>query len=429
MSAALTREDAAAPAGVRGRRGRGRVPHRHRLRALLRPRGRARPSQRLYELKGAPAGAPARGHVLRARARAAALPELDASAERAALAALLPGPVTLLLRQPPRGASRSPARRRRRHARPARARCLERRWRRSRRCACPVLQSSANLSGEPDARRLEEVPDSAAARAPTSCSTAASCRACPRRSSTCATTSSSGAGSVLREGALARDSVQASAPLSAPSRAARRRRRVAARLLASWQLPRLAPEVESTTGKRPANPPRAWASESSSPAQGERRVRAEPRLLQPPPRRGGSRDRRGAARRARAPAGHARDDRLGELRAARRARVPGLGAHEQVRRGLSGRAATTAAASGSTSPSSSRSTAPRRCSAPSTPTSSRTPARRPTPPSTTRCLQPGDTIMGLSLAHGGPPHPRHEASTCPGGCTTSSPTRSTARAA
>ena len=116
--------------------------------------------------------------------------------------------------------------------------------------------------------------------------------------------------------------------------------------------------------------------------------RAAAGLLQPPARRSRSRDRRGAGARARAPAAHARDDRLGELRARGGARVPGLGAHQQVRRGVSRAGATTGAASTSTSPSSWRSTAPRRCSAPSTPTSSPTPARRPTRPSTTRCCSP-----------------------------------------
>ena len=76
--------------------------------------------------------------------------------------ALLPGPVTLLLPNP-----RAPL--------PARVRpgeggadtlglrvpALERlRWPRSARRCAPVLQSSANLSGEPDARRLRDVPAS-----------------------------------------------------------------------------------------------------------------------------------------------------------------------------------------------------------------------------------------------------------------------------
>ena len=45
----------------------------------------------------------------------------------------------------------------------------------------PVLQSSANLAGGPDARRLDDVPAVDPRRARTSCSTAASCPACPRR--------------------------------------------------------------------------------------------------------------------------------------------------------------------------------------------------------------------------------------------------------
>ena len=58
-----------------------------------------------------------------------------------------------------------------------------------------------------------------------------------------------------------------------------------------------------------------------------------PRLLQRAAVGGRSRDRGVAPARARAPAGHARDDRLGELRAARDPRGGGLGAHQQVRRG------------------------------------------------------------------------------------------------
>ena len=57
-------------------------------------------------------------------------------------------------------------------------------------------------------------------------------------------------------------------------------------------------------------------------------------LLQPSACRGRSRDRRGARTRARPPAAHAGDDRLGELRPGRGAGVPGLGADQQVRRGV-----------------------------------------------------------------------------------------------
>ncbi|CAA9498133.1 MAG: Serine hydroxymethyltransferase, partial [uncultured Solirubrobacteraceae bacterium] len=66
--------------------------------------------------------------------------------------------------------------------------------------------------------------------------------------------------------------------------------------------------------------------------------RTAARLLRAPACRGRPRGRRGHGPRARAPARHARDDRLGELRAAGDPRVPGQRAHQQVRRGLSGQA-------------------------------------------------------------------------------------------
>ena len=65
----------------------------------------------------------------------------------------------------------------------------------------PVLQSSANLAGGPDARRLDEVPESHPRRAPTSCSTAASCPACPRRWSTCGGRGSGGSSARARSAA------------------------------------------------------------------------------------------------------------------------------------------------------------------------------------------------------------------------------------
>src|SRR5439155_780320 len=68
------------------------------------------------------------------------------------------------------------------------------------------------------------------------------------------------------------------------------------------------------------------------------RDRADRRFVQPPPRRGRPGDRRGPAPRARAPAAHAGDDRLGELRPTGDPRVPGQRADEQVRRGLPGQA-------------------------------------------------------------------------------------------
>ena len=66
--------------------------------------------------------------------------------------------------------------------------------------------------------------------------------------------------------------------------------------------------------------------------------RAAVRLLRPPARRCRPRGRRGDPGRAPPPAGHAGDDRVRELRAAGGPRVPGLRAHEQVRRGISGQA-------------------------------------------------------------------------------------------
>ena len=68
------------------------------------------------------------------------------------------------------------------------------------------------------------------------------------------------------------------------------------------------------------------------------RERATRKLPGRAPFRGRSGDRRGARRRAAAPAGDAGDDRLGELRAAGGAGSGRLGADQQVRRGLPGQA-------------------------------------------------------------------------------------------
>jgi L-threonylcarbamoyladenylate synthase len=116
--------------------------------------------RRLYDLKGRPAERPAAVMFFAPAHLFAALPDLG-DRERAALGALLPGPVTLLLPNPARrfplaggpgegGADtlgvRVPA------------------W--SSELAAlgtvsvPVLQSSANRSGEPDARRLLDIPAS-----------------------------------------------------------------------------------------------------------------------------------------------------------------------------------------------------------------------------------------------------------------------------
>jgi L-threonylcarbamoyladenylate synthase len=116
--------------------------------------------RRLYELKGRPAKQPAAVMFFALAAALSALPEL-AARERAALGALLPGPVTLLL---PNRAHRFPV-----AGGPGegRADTLGLRvplWSRSLAAlgavTVPVLQSSANLSGEPDARHLFDIPES-----------------------------------------------------------------------------------------------------------------------------------------------------------------------------------------------------------------------------------------------------------------------------
>jgi L-threonylcarbamoyladenylate synthase len=112
-------------------------------------------ARRLYELKGRPAERPAAVLFFDLEAALAALPELE-DRERAALRALLPGPVTLLLPNRRRrfGVACGPdpdtlgLRVPRLGSALASLRALER----------PLLQSSANSSGEPDARRLEDVP-------------------------------------------------------------------------------------------------------------------------------------------------------------------------------------------------------------------------------------------------------------------------------
>ena len=162
-----------------------------------------RPRSACTSSRGARASASGGGHVLRARAGAAALPELRA-AERAALqrAAARPGDA----------AAREPLGRR--SARPAgsdpatlglRVPWLPEQLRALAAIAEPVMQSSANLSGRPDARTLAEVPAEPARGSRRSCSTAARCRERPRRSSTCASTSRAARWYVLREGALAAD--------------------------------------------------------------------------------------------------------------------------------------------------------------------------------------------------------------------------------
>jgi len=169
-----------------------------------------RAAARLYELKGRPAARPA-AVMFFARERAlAALPELP-ERERLALEALLPGPVTLLLANRElryRAACRSdPATLGLRVPRlPERLQALSA-------MEPAVMQTSANLSGEPDARTLEQVPESLLAGAdlvldggelPGTPSTVIDLRGF----------AGEGAWRLLREGALPRESVDlALAPL------------------------------------------------------------------------------------------------------------------------------------------------------------------------------------------------------------------------
>jgi L-threonylcarbamoyladenylate synthase len=110
---------------------------------------------RLYELKGRPATRPAAVMFFTVLAALRALSPL-AKRESAALAALLPGPITVLLANPhgrfPLACGPDPDTLGLRVpllGDPLAALSVIER---------PVMQSSANLSGEPDARRLRDVP-------------------------------------------------------------------------------------------------------------------------------------------------------------------------------------------------------------------------------------------------------------------------------
>jgi len=112
-------------------------------------------ARRLYALKGRPAARPAAVMFFAIEPALETLSELR-DAEREALAALLPGALTLLLANP---AGRfAPACR----TDPATLGLRVPRLPEHLRALCslsrPVMQSSANLSGEPDARTLAEVP-------------------------------------------------------------------------------------------------------------------------------------------------------------------------------------------------------------------------------------------------------------------------------
>jgi L-threonylcarbamoyladenylate synthase len=116
--------------------------------------------RRLYELKGRPAERPAAVMFFARSVLLSTLPEIEPR-ERAALRALLPGPVTLLLPNPARcfplaagpgeGSADTLGVRVPLWGPPLDALGT---------VGVPVLQSSANRSGEPDARRLLDVPAS-----------------------------------------------------------------------------------------------------------------------------------------------------------------------------------------------------------------------------------------------------------------------------
>jgi L-threonylcarbamoyladenylate synthase len=112
-------------------------------------------TRRLYELKGRPAARACAVMFFALERALEALYELD-DRERAALDALLPGPVTVLLAN--RGGRFAPACRIDPGTLGLRVPALSGRLEPLASITIPVLQSSANLSGEPDARRLEDVP-------------------------------------------------------------------------------------------------------------------------------------------------------------------------------------------------------------------------------------------------------------------------------
>jgi L-threonylcarbamoyladenylate synthase len=111
--------------------------------------------ERLYALKGRPAERPAAVMLFSLDVALEALPELE-ERERGALRALLPGPVTLLLpnrnRRFPLACAPDAA------TLGLRVPLLEGPLEALTAVGAPVMQSSANLSGEPDARRLSDVP-------------------------------------------------------------------------------------------------------------------------------------------------------------------------------------------------------------------------------------------------------------------------------
>ncbi|HWG09665.1 MAG TPA: L-threonylcarbamoyladenylate synthase [Solirubrobacteraceae bacterium] len=114
-------------------------------------------AQRLYELKGRPATRPAAVMFFALEPAMRALSGLG-EAERAALEALLPGPVTLLLEN--RSGAFVAACRRDPATLGLRVPWLPEALHALSSIEEPVMQTSANLSGHPDARTLAEVPAS-----------------------------------------------------------------------------------------------------------------------------------------------------------------------------------------------------------------------------------------------------------------------------
>jgi L-threonylcarbamoyladenylate synthase len=112
-------------------------------------------AQRLYELKGRPATRPAAVMFFALEAALDALSELG-EAERGVLKALLPGPVTLLLEN--RSNAFLAACRQDPATLGLRVPWLPEGLHALGSIAEPVMQTSANISGEPDARTLAEVP-------------------------------------------------------------------------------------------------------------------------------------------------------------------------------------------------------------------------------------------------------------------------------
>ncbi len=112
-------------------------------------------AHKLYALKGRPAARPAAVMFFALEPALETLADLHES-ERAALCALLPGPLTLLL--PNRSRGFAPACRTDPDTIGLRVPGLPASLAALAEVSVPVMQSSANLSGQPDARTLAQVP-------------------------------------------------------------------------------------------------------------------------------------------------------------------------------------------------------------------------------------------------------------------------------